>query len=66
MVVPVEHCRAAVNQCADGDLDLFVGGYAPSLFSSDIRFYENLEINCGDGIIDPSEVCDGAALGGSG
>ena len=47
----------------DGDLDLFVGARGPG-YSSDLQFYENLEINCGDGIIDPSETCDGAAIGG--
>lgn len=46
----------------DGDVDLFTSG--ASLGYADLFLYENLEINCGDGIIDPSEVCDGAALGG--
>jgi hypothetical protein len=51
----------------DGDLDLFVGTRSNGAYSaySDLYFYENLEIDCGDGVIAPSsEVCDGAALGG--
>jgi hypothetical protein len=46
----------------DGDIDLMVGTEANS--AAGINYYENLEINCGDGIIDPSETCDGVALGG--
>ena len=46
----------------DGDLDMFVGVRGPGPTYSDLNFYENTEINCGDGILDPSEVCDGLAL----